>query len=264
MTIDIEAASDLLWRAWHEGRVIDALPDGLRPRDRAEGYAVQARLAAHSPAPLAGWKIAATSVAGQRHINVDGPLAGRILAERVHAAGAHLSMAGNRMKVAEPEFVFRVGRPLTPRAQPYAIDEVRQAVAGLYLGIEFPDSRFVDFVTAGEAQLIADNACAHAFVLGPRALGTWQGIDLAAHRVRATVAGHARQYEREGEGTNVLGDPYIALTWLVNELSRLQIALTPDQFVTTGTCMTPLGIEPGDEVTVDYGAFGSMTCRFEA
>ncbi|WP_322009356.1 2-keto-4-pentenoate hydratase [Paraburkholderia sp. J12] len=264
MEIDIQAASGLLWNAWHDGRVIDALPDELRPRSRSEGYAVQASFADRSAASPAGWKIAATSGAGQRHINVDGPLAGRILAGRVHSDGACLSMRGNRMRVAEPEFVFRVGRPLPPRDKPYGRDEVVKVVDGFNLGIEFPDSRYLDFVTVGEAQLIADNACAHEFVLGPEVLGSWKGIDLAAHRVRAMVTGSARAYEREGEGANVLGDPYVALTWLVNELSSLRITLMPDQFVTTGTCMTPLGVEPGDEVTVDYGAFGCMTCRFEA
>ena len=77
-------ASDLLARCWREGQVIDALPLPSRPVSRAEGYAIQAEIEALSEKPLFGWKIAATSVAGQKHIGVDGPLAGRLLAERVH------------------------------------------------------------------------------------------------------------------------------------------------------------------------------------
>src|SRR3546814_16119974 len=87
--------------------VMAALPDGLRPESRAEGYAVQAGLERFSAAPSFGWKIAATSVAGQRHIGVDGPLAGRILAEQVHEPGSAIGIGHNRMRVAELEFAFR-------------------------------------------------------------------------------------------------------------------------------------------------------------
>ena len=45
-------------------------------------HAIQACLERRSAFPLFGWKIAATSLDGQRHIGVDGPLAGRLLAER--------------------------------------------------------------------------------------------------------------------------------------------------------------------------------------
>ena len=41
------------------------------------------------------------------------------------------------------------------------------AVAALHLGIEIPNSRYLDFTAVGAPQLIADNACADQFVLGP-------------------------------------------------------------------------------------------------
>ena len=66
---------------------LEELPADLRPKDRAEAYQVQTYIEEFSAKPLYGWKIAATSIAGQRHIGVDGPLAGRILAERVIADG---------------------------------------------------------------------------------------------------------------------------------------------------------------------------------
>jgi 2-keto-4-pentenoate hydratase len=254
-----QAASDLVWEAWQAGARIGALPDPLRPASRAEGYAMQARLEARSARPLFGWKIAATSRAGQAHIGVDGPLAGRILAEMVVPAGGEVPLSGNAMRVAEPEFVFRMGRDLPPRDAGYGQAEVLEAVAALHLGIEVPDSRFADFATAGGPQLIADDACAHRFALGPEAAGEWRGLDLAAHRVHCTVA---PRYEREGVGANVLGDPRIALAWLANELSRHGVTLRAGQSVTTGTCAVPLEIQPGDRVTADFGRLGSIALGF--
>jgi 2-keto-4-pentenoate hydratase len=254
-------ASEMLVRCWREGSVIESLPAPLRPTSRAEGYAIQAEIEVLSEKPLFGWKIAATSVAGQKHIGVDGPLAGRLLAERVHADGDTISLGPNRMRVAECEFAFRMGRNLPPRDAPYQRSEVLDAVADLHLAIEVPDSRFANFVTAGGPQIIADNACAHLFVLGPLAPPVWRELDLAAHRVVAKVG---RRYEREGVGANVLGHPLIALTWLANELSALGVTLASGQVVTTGTCMTPLEIEPGDKVAVDYGVLGRVECSLPA
>lgn len=257
--VSAQKASDMLARLWREGRVIDALPSSLRPSSRAEGYAIQTKIEATSERPLFGWKIAVTSVAGQKHIGVDGPLAGRLLAERVYGDGDEIPLGANRMRVAECEFAFRMGRDLPPRAAPYEREEVLDAVTHLHLAIEVPDSRYADFVTAGGPQIIADNACAHLFVLGPKAPAVWRGLDLAAHRVVAEVG---RRYDREGIGANVLGHPMIALTWIANELSSLGVPLASGQVVTTGTCVKPLEIEAGDEVMVDYGVLGQVRCRF--
>ena len=252
------AASDLLFRHWRDGTALTVLPDDLRPETRAEGYAIQAHLEGVSASPLYGWKIAATSADGQRHIGVDGPMAGRILAERAHDDGATVPFGANRMAVAEAEFAFRMARDLPSRPTPYDVDEVLAAVAALHPAIELPDSRFDDFATAGGPQLIADNACAHEFVLGPAAPDDWRSHDLAAHAVAGAVAG---KLERDGVGANVLGDPRAALTWLANELSSLGLTLKAGQVVTTGTCLTPMPIAAGDAVSADFGPLGKVALR---
>ncbi|WP_257167589.1 2-keto-4-pentenoate hydratase [Bradyrhizobium sp. SRS-191] len=252
-------ASAILRSHWRQGSKFSELPPELRPRDRAEGYAIQAELERHSDKPLFGWKIAATSEAGQRHINVAGPMAGRILAETVLPPGGTASMAGNAMRVAEPEFAFRLGVDLPPRPTPYDVGEVLAAVATLHPAIEIPDSRFADFVSAGEAQLIADNACAHLFVLGEPATADWRSRDLVEERPRITLRGETFI----GHGRNVLGDPRVALAWLVNELSALGITTQAGQVVTTGTCHPPLPIASGDVMDADFGDLGRVSVRFE-
>lgn len=251
-------AADLLWGHWSGGTRLDHIPEEMRPATRAEGYAIQSLLEARSAAPLFGWKIAATSKAGQAHIAVDGPMAGRLLRERAFESGATVPFGANHMRVAEAEFAFRIGQDLPPRGAAYSVAEVLAAVGGLHPAIEVPDSRFNDFTAVGDAQLIADNACAHYFVLGAPAPVDWRGIDLAAHPVSGAVAGGIR---REGIGANVLGDPRVALTWLVNELSALGLALKAGEIVTTGTCLVPLEIRPGDRVAMDFGPLGRVEAR---
>ena len=252
----MRSACTLLYQHWSDGTRLEDLPTPLRPLDRAEAYRVQACIEDFSAAPLYGWKIAATSVAGQRHIGVDGPLAGRLLAERVIPDGGSFVLGNNLMKVAELEFAFRMGGDLAPRDRPYTQDEVLAQVASLHPAIELPDSRFEHFETAGLAQLVADNACAHRFVLGPAADMAWRALDLAAHPGRALRNGALAE---EGLGRNVLGDPRIALTWLANELSRHGMRLKAGQVVTTGTCVKPLAIAVGDRIEGDLGVLGRVS-----
>ena len=202
-----------------------------------------------------GWKIAATSAAGQQHIRVDGPLAGRLLERKVLGPGASVPISGNIMKVGEAEFAFCLGKPLPARAARYETVEVLEAVATLHPAIEIPDSRYADCTAVGAAQLIADNACAGWFVLGEATQARWRDRDLAAHRV---IAMRNRSIAAEGRGANVLGDPLLALTWIANELSALGVGLKTDDIVTTGTCLVPFGIAPGDLIRADFGDLGSV------
>jgi 2-keto-4-pentenoate hydratase len=255
----IAAASKTLHDHWRAGTKFSGLDDGLRPRDRIEAYAIQAGFEKYSSESLFGWKIAATSEAGQKHINVDGPMAGRILAETVIADGGTASMAGNAMRVAEPEFAFRMRIDLPARTAPYTMQQVLDSVDTLHPAIEIPDSRFADFVSAGAAQLIADNACAHLFVLGAPTRADWRALDLVEERPVVSLRGQ----QFTGHGKNVLGDPRVALTWLANELRQLGVALKAGQVVTTGTCHVPLPIQSGDLCAVDFGSLGKVSVGFK-
>ncbi len=128
------------------------------------------------------------------------------------------------------------------------------AVESLHPAIEVPDSRYNDFARVGAPQLIADTACACWFVLGPAATADWRSRDLVTHTAVVYRNGEAAA---TGSGANVLGDPRVALTWLVNELRTYGDGLSQGQFVTTGTCVIPVVIKPGDSIRVDFGDFGT-------
>jgi 2-keto-4-pentenoate hydratase len=255
-TID---AAELLWSHWQRCSQIDGLPPACRPNSRAEGYAIQAEVAKLSGHAVAGWKIAATSVAGQKHIKVDGPLAGRLLAHTQKRPGGRVPLAGNVMNVAEGEFAFRMAGDLPSRSTPYSVDDVLSAVGALHLAIEVPNSRYREFAKVGTAQLIADTACACWFLLGPESDASWRDTDLSQHGV---VAYRNGQVAGEGSGANVLGDPRVALAWIANELCTFADGLRAGEVVMTGTCLVPVAVAPGDHVRMDFGRLGSIETAF--
>jgi len=217
-------AAQALYELWKADAVTGALPEAVRPRSRAEGYAVQAALRALHGGSVPGWKIAATSVAGQRHIVV---------------------------------FTFR--RALDPRPQPWSREEVLAEVAQVLPGIEIPDSRFLHFEQAGEAQLIADCACCNDMVLGTPLRPQDRLDSLADLVVQAEVSDGRRP---QGIGRNALGDPVEALRWFVNEMSATGQRIEADHFLTTGACVTPIPVEPGHRVQADFGWLGQVQARF--
>lgn len=254
----IRDAAELLWTTRLRQERIGTLPPALRPATLADGYAIQDAMADCAKQPVAGWKIAATSKAGQEHIGVTEPLAGRLFADFILKSGASLPAEPLHMRVVEAEFAFRIGGDLPPRPQAYAIAEVCRAVEALHLAIEVPDARYEDFANVGAPQIVADDAFASWFLLGPR-LSHWSDLDLPQQQVRLIRSGDVAA---EGSGANALGDPRLALTWLANNLSKRDIGLKAGDIVTTGTCITPAAIGPGDQVAAEFIGLGRVDATF--
>lgn len=250
-----DIAARTLAEHWNAGRKLTALPPEGRPDSVEAGYRVQAALATVMDSEVVGYKIAATASKGQQHIGVSGPIAGRVFASRTLRDGQPAPMMGNRMRVAECEFLFVLGADLPPRSRPYTRAEVLDAVAALHPALELPDSRFEDYVSAGEAQLAADDACAHFLVIGAATEAPWRDQDLSAHPTRLVVNGET---VAPGRGADVLGHPLDALCWIANRHAVQGFHLRAGDFVTTGVCGTPWPIEPGDRIRADLGVFGHV------
>ena len=233
-----DGTAGLLWQAWTTGERLAALPELQRPRTMTEGFAAQQRLAERAGTSY-GWKLAATAAAGQAHIGVDAPLPGLLFERFRHRPGDVLPAGDLHMAVAEAEFAFRLGADVPAGA---GTEELRAAVVAVHCAIEFPESRFDDFATAGGPQLLADAACAGRFVLGPEIEGG-PDLDLST-TCTALRVGDAEP--ATGSGAAVLGDPWAALAWLADTLPLYGVALEAGSIVTTGTTTVPVPVAAGD------------------
>ena len=233
---------------------IHTLPLECMPDNIDAGYRIQTKVADTILAEQVGWKLAATNIAGQQHIAVNAPLIGRLYSDVVYEAPATLLLRNNKMRVAEAEFAFRVGRDV-PAQTGRSREQVMDFIDALFPAIELPDSRFVDFVSVGGAALAADNACAREFILGEQVVGRWREIALDKFPVSVTLNG---VHGVSGTGADVLGDPRQALTWMFNECGRLGIDLQRDHIITTGVIGAPVPVSAGDHVHADFGLLGSV------
>ena len=255
----IKELSNLLIGSRSNGTTIPNVSKNFTLFNKQEAYGVQVYNESGLD-PRVGWKIAATSKSGQRHIGVSGPIIGRITSSMLLKIDELVSPKSNRMMVVEPEFVFVFNSAIVPRNDPFTREEVLGYIKNLKLGLEFPNSRYSHFETAGELNLIADNACAHQFMLGPTVSELWREIALFEHIVKVQIG---TQPHYEGKGSNVLGDPVNALLWFVNEASKQKFVINSGDFVTTGTLTNPVPFLSGDEIRVNFGELGEMACRID-
>ncbi len=232
------------------------LPGPLTPGDIDTAYAVQDAVVAALGQRPAGYKVAATSKIAQEHLGLDGPLSGRLLAERLYRSPTSLPASEQRFFVVEPEYAFTLGRDLPQREGGYNEEEAAEAVASLHPAFEIVGSAYGDaWREAGAAPLIADNAVHTAMVLGP-AYEDWRTLDFRRRKVRLEVDGALHS---EGEGIRAMGGPLETLAWLTQHLAARGRGLAAGDVVTTGVVTDIAYLAQGQRAKADFGELGQVS-----
>jgi len=252
-----EAAAAIL-AAWRRVETIDGIPQACRPASEGEGYQAQDALVAAMGEPVAGYKLGATSPGAQEIFSVDKPFVGTLFESSLLQNGATVAKGGVTLYGVEAEFVFRFSADIPARAEAYSVDEVMAATGQMMPAIEVPDTRLSEGPKAGIAQVLADDGLARYLVLGSPVEG-WRDADLPEHPVALRVNGETVS---EGSGANVLGDPRVALQWLVNHRSGRGKSITAGEVVTTGSAAALIKVQPGDSVEADFADYGVVTVEF--
>jgi 2-keto-4-pentenoate hydratase len=179
-----------------------------------------------------GYKIGLTSARMQKMCGIDQPIAGVVLANRVVGSGAILQGKRYGRVGLEFEVGVRLGRDLPAAGAPYDAERVGQAVDGVCAAVEVVDDRRADYKSLDVRSLVADNSWNAGAVLG-EFKKDWP--DLAA--VSGVVMLNGIEVDR-GHGRDVLGHPFIPLTWLANHLAATGEGLRAGDIVLTGSLVT--------------------------
>ncbi len=223
-----------------EGFTLEA-PAG-RKGDVAFGYATQAALLpllGDGGLATIGWKIGLTTPRMQQMCGVDEPIAGAVLAGRIHQAPAAIAVGDYVRLGVESEIAVRIARPFPPGGVTPA--EALAHVDLVCAAFELVDDSGADYARLSAATLVADNAWNAGLVLGP-ATPIARIDGLAGRRGVLTRDGEAVD---EGSSSDVLGDPANVLAWIVDHLARRGEPLRPGQWVSTGSIVPTKFVAPG-------------------
>ncbi len=230
----------------------------------ADAYAVQAAWVAAKLAEgrrVVGHKIGLTSRAMQMAVGIDQPDSGALLDDMVFAEGAAIPHERFIVPRVEVELAFILGRRL--QGPGVTIFDVLAATDWVVPALEIIDARIhqVDPQTKATRRVvdtISDNAANAGIVMGGRP-GRPDAVDL---RWVAALLTQNGAIEETGVAAGVLNHPANGIAWLANRLGPLGTALEPGQTVLAGSFTRPVYVKAHDVLHVDYGALGTISCRF--
>ncbi len=230
--------------------------------DVAKAYAVQREyvrllLAAHG-GEMAGYKIGLTTKRMQAMCNIDSPVAGVILKDRVHASGVKLSLGAYGHVGLEFEIAVRIGRDLQADGQKPTLEEVADAVDAVAPAIEIIDDRGADYRELDALSLIADNGWNGGIVLGAF-VRPWP--DLTS--VEAAVSLGGTIIDR-GFGREVLGHPFHSVAWLAIHLAETGSTLRAGDLVMTGSLVTTKFPDQSSSYRYELTGLGAVELKIEA
>jgi 2-oxo-3-hexenedioate decarboxylase len=108
-------------------------------------------------------------------MNVDTPLYGWVTSSMLAPFGEPLDLARYIHPRVEPEIAFLLGRDL---AAPATVTSVLAATEAVFAAVDVLDSRYENFRFT-LSDVVADNASAGAFLIGPKAVRPDDVMDLA-------------------------------------------------------------------------------------
>ncbi len=211
---DPRPAAEALLARRAERRPAGPLPQGIAPRDVAEGIAVQVAVARMQAAfPPGGFKLGATGSRMQAVLDLPGPAAGFMRVQDIFESGATLPLARFHQVQVECELAVRLATDLP--AGPCTPEQARDAVVSVHAAIEIVENRYGapplgDLKAVGTPTLIADQVYHAACVVGPAGAG-WRELDLATLGGSILVDGVVRD---AGVSADLLGHPLRGLAWL--------------------------------------------------
>jgi 2-keto-4-pentenoate hydratase len=248
--------ADELADAAAQVRPVEPLTARAPGLDLAGAYAVQRALVrrwTHAGDRVVGHKVGLTSAAMQQQLGVHQPDSGILLDRMVLSDGAVLDAGELIAPRVEAEVAFVLGADVPAGA---TRDQVAAAIASVAVAVEVIDSRIAGWRIAVE-DTVADNASSAYAVVGwpvpVEDVGDLRTVGLVLRRNGEIVA--------TGAGAAVLGDPLLALTWLVRRLAEQGEHLRAGQVVLPGAVHAAVPLAAGDVITATGSALGSVSLR---
>jgi len=200
----------------------------------------------------AGYKVGLTSATMQAFCGIDHPIAGVVLARRLHRSGAIIHRSDFGRLGLEFEIAVRIKSDVPVTGGSFSAEMIEPHIGGVGAAIELVDDRDADYGNLDVLSLVADNSWNGGIVLSEFA-ATWS--DLESVLGRATKDGAPIG---EGHGRDILGHPFNSVAWLAVQLASRGTGLKAGQVVMTGSVMKTVFPNEDANYRFDLAPIGSV------
>jgi len=246
-------AAESLLAAHRANQRFKPLAAPTAPATIADAYDIQQKYVAllrgeHGDA--VGYKVGLTSAPMQAFCGIDHPIAGVVLASRLHETGAIVRRPDFGRLGLEFEIAVRIKSDVPVARMPFTAAMIRPHIGGGCAAIELVDDRSADYANLDVLSLVADNSWNGGIVLSEFAT---QWPDLENLLGRASKDGAAIG---EGHGRDILGHPFNSVAWLATQLASRGVGLQAGQVVMTGAVMKTVFPEAAAHYRFDLDPIG--------
>jgi len=205
---------------------------------------------------IVGKKIGVTSKPVQDMLGVFQPDFGFLTDSMEYPDGTDIPIAGNMIQPrAEGEIAFRLKKDLVGPG--VTEQDVLDATATIMPCFEIVDSRIDDWKIKIE-DTVADNASCGVYVLGENEVDP-RDFDLP--NLKMTIYKNG-EFNSEGLGSAVQGNPLTAVAWLANTLGEFGIPFKAGEVILSGSLAPLIPVVAGDEMSLEIEGIGGCSCRF--
>jgi 2-oxo-3-hexenedioate decarboxylase len=254
MTITAQEIADTLIASERERKGIaqfsDEHPDiPVETAYAAQKAFVQSKLDAGET--FVGWKLGLTSRNKQQAMGLDAPLYGRVTSGMLSTYGEPVRLDRFIHPRVECEIAFLLARDVTA---PATITSVLAATDVVFGAVDVLDSRYESFRFT-LSDVVADNASAGAFYLGPIARRPDELEDL---RLLGAVVRVDGEVAMTAAGAAVMGHPAASVAWLANQLAAEGETLRAGQIIFSGGVTAPVPVVADRSVTFEFDQLGAI------
>jgi 2-keto-4-pentenoate hydratase len=157
----------------------------------------------------------------------------------------------------EAEFLLRIGRAPDPSRTSFTLDEVRDHIDAVHVGIEIASSPLRTINELGPIAVISDFGNNNGLVIGPE-IPVWRSSQFEDWMVTTRIDG---QIVGTGKASSFPDGAIGAAKFLLELMAVRGIALDAGQWISSGAVTGVHDARPGQRVEADFGGRYSVACQ---
>ena len=256
----VNELGDELYEALRSCRTLAPLTDRESDIEIEDAYHISQRMVSRrvqlDGETIVGKKIGVTSKPVQEMLGVYQPDFGFLTDAMEYPDGAEIPVDGNLIAPrAEGEIAFRLKKDLIGPG--ITEEDVLDATATIIPCFEIVDSRIDDWKIKIQ-DTVADNASCGVYVLSKNEVDPRE-YDLPNLKMTLYKNG---EFNSEGMGSAVQGNPLTAVAWLANTLGDFGIPFKAGELILSGSLAPLIPVVAGDQMSLEIEGIGGCSCKF--
>ncbi len=249
---DIDRLATRVYNAYMNNKPLPVFSTMMPELTALTAYEVQASYVKKrlSRDEITGFKAGLTNEKSQNRFRVTMPVSGVLFASGIRDANMRIDRQHSNQLMIETEIGFVVGKPIDKPVS--NISKLKKRIRSVVAAIELPDLEFEDMSELKGVDIISGNVSSYAYILGE-----------AQERKKINLSKVSLILSREGEiinrgrGSDLLGDPWEAALWLVNNTVSQGWSIQPGHILLAGAMGNMLPAKPGN-YAADFDELGRI------